>query len=277
MAKKDNRPKYGYRPLDILRRELLPEGPYNKAVGRQTSTPSGAWDRMPGEGMRQYLAFDVFRRLGPSRSLERTKEILYLARRQGLLPTTRADDSVTERPNRSESGSEGTSGFGRPKSPFAIAEKRSQRYFNKSMNEWYNRFNWVERAEAWDDHIYELARENERKLRREDQAIMADAGRQIRAKMLMITFRLLDKIADELTEGKSHSPKEIRELVLAAERSGLVRDNAFKGVKDLLDEEKGEGQLDQRIAVRLLEAMAGISEEAEQAALPGPIIDVTPE
>lgn len=281
MAKKDDRKRYGMRPQDVLRREFIPESPYNAAVGTGSRVPSGPWSRLEGETIKAYFGFDIFRRLGPSRSLEAVKNILYAARQLRLLPTTRPDVLPSEEESRKliqavkrETAEGQTSALCRTKSTIAIGkdEKLARRHSNDLINKWAATYNWIERAKAWDDYVFKLMREHEIELRRQDQVEMAATNRVLRRKMLRISMKLLDQVLGQLEAGQSIEPKALRDLVLAAERTGLIRDNAFKGVKDLLDDSDKAGQMDPRIAIRLLDAMTSIAEEHETdgLALPSP-------
>jgi len=105
------------------------------------------WDRQPGETDSAYQAFELFRRLGPDRTVQA------------------AWDQYWDRPgNRRKAGGKQAG--------------QAQGYFRA----WSSRHHWHERAVAWDDEVAALARDQE--LDRELKARVAEQEEQIRQRQL---------------------------------------------------------------------------------------------
>lgn len=94
----------------------------------------------------------------------------------------------------------------------------------------------------------------------------------MRDRMVRIALGLLERIARMLESDAEYDPKSLRELTLAAERAGVVRDNAFSGVRDLLDDGNGDaGKMPAQLAARL----AAVLVEATEAGQGMPALELT--
>ena len=146
--------------------------------------PEHPWDRQPGETDSAYQAFELFRRLGPDRTVQAAWE-QYWGR-----PGTR----------RKAGGKQAGMAHG---------------YFRA----WSSRHRWHERAVAWDDELAALARDQE--LDRELKARVAQQQEQIRQRQLMreearaaraVGRRCLLRIIQEI-EGRQLDSMKLAELI----------------------------------------------------------------
>ena len=113
--------------------------------------PERLWERQQGESPKAFDAFECYRTLGPERSLQAAWEKHYT--RPGTL---------RER-----------TGKGRKEAGEVVG------YFRR----WYKRWQWAQRAAAWDEEVAAMARDQE--LDRELRARMAEQEEDLRQRKLM--------------------------------------------------------------------------------------------
>jgi hypothetical protein len=199
--------------------------------------PEHLWERQHGESAKAFAAFECYRMLGVSRSLQAAWEKHY-TRPGTLLERTRR---------------------GREEAGLVVG------YFRR----WYKRWQWAERAAAWDEDVAAFARDQE--LDRELQARLADQEEDRRQRGLMkeearaaravgrrILLRILQGVeAGELERLKvpdllPHLQKVATLLEAGQKLERLDRGEATDRTETALTEEIGLGE---RIAAALLEAV----------------------
>jgi hypothetical protein len=210
------------------------------------------WDRMEGEPHAAYRAFEIYRKLGPGvrSQVGVAREIRWLREKRkrmntrGLPLTDQEFEAIKSEIGRKKTGI------------FSEDWIVSERYVPTLIRQWSSRYAWVDRARAYDEHLYEQVRMAEIEARKADAVKAVASQRRFRESFEKLAFLLISRIRCMLESNQPLGAKEIRELTLAAERAGLVKENAFKGVRDILDESSDGGdRIDSATAAKLEEFM----------------------
>jgi hypothetical protein len=108
---------------------------------------------------------------------------------------------------------------------------RRKRAATGCLQSWSSRYRWVERARAYDLHLADVAAEAEAEELRLDVSEAAARRREYRARAAKLAERLHQRLEATIEATPTPDPKQIRELVLAGERLGLVEARAFAGLE----------------------------------------------